>query len=397
MSAARLLLALGALHRAAAEAIAFLGSGGCDGQNKPPCVDHPDEEKILWTMYLSKFGELKPVAKLPVEGLPVWLTPAKDDKCLLVSLADVSKMVSFVITPSGRLQQVGESLDSHGLNPVHATVSSDGNTLVVANYRGPDDGCNSTGAGVASFAIGDDCSLAFSDSKPHSGSSTIHDRQCSAHVHSVTAGRDMLAFACDLGMDLVFTYRIGADGKLTELARTHSPPGSGPRHTAIHPTEPFIYVIHEMGSMVIAYKVQEDGSLAPLAEPISTQPADQLSKGYGSKAAEIVISPDGTKLYASNRAFADGFASTVVSFDVQADGTLRKPMQHEVATFPRGMAQTSDGALLIVEGQQSGVVETYHTTNGLFAKTGFSVQGPNAAAAVAIIGTPEAPVEQMHV
>ena len=52
-----------------------------------------------------------------------------------------------------RLTQVGKPVDSAGVNPVHATISSDGNALVVANYHGPDDVCNSTGSGVASFTI----------------------------------------------------------------------------------------------------------------------------------------------------------------------------------------------------------------------------------------------------
>ena len=102
-------------------------------------------------------------------------------------------------------------MDSGGLAPVYIAPmrASDcagcSDAIVVANYHGPDDTTDQKGAGVASFHIGDDCSLTKGDSVPIDGHSIDPSRQGASHVHSVLldakGSNDSSArfFACDLG------------------------------------------------------------------------------------------------------------------------------------------------------------------------------------------------------
>lgn len=237
-----------------------------------------------------------------------------------------------------------------------ASVGNNGQTLVVANYHGPDDAKTSDGASVATFQINrDDCSLTQADVKPHSGHSVNPARQGGAHVHSTVAARDGLVYACDLGMDEIFTYSLAANGTLTELARTSTPQGAGPRHLVQHPQKDFIYVVTEMGQSVLSYKQMKNGALKLVVE--ETLVYSELGNGTGSKAAEIAISPDGAFVFATNR----GSQNTVTVFQTQEDGTLVNKGHYDAPRFPRGMAlvQVDDDQVLLVGGQSKTEVWSY--------------------------------------
>jgi len=277
---------------------------------------------------------------------------------------------------------------SGGLNPVESSATEDGRFLLGANYRGPDDTTSSDGASVASFSIGDDCQLTFVDSKLHAGSSVNPARQGAAHVHSVLPARKGLVYACDLGMDLVFTYRVGHDGKLQELSRTKTAPGLGPRHMVQHPTLPIIYVVCEMGQVVLTFREGTEGALT-LLQTSSLLP--EGVSGEGSKAAEIAILPDGLALYATNR----GVQNTVTTFAISGeDGRLTWSQQVDAPAYPRGMTLALDGAVLLVAGQSKTSLKSYLVqADGTLKSSGFSITSglpPNPAAFLVL---PALPVE----
>jgi 6-phosphogluconolactonase len=277
-----------------------------------------------------------------------------------------------------------------GSNPVYADVSKDGKSLIVANYHGPDDGNNSKGAGVQTFTIGDDCHLKEADLVPHSGNSTNKKRQGAAHPHSAVVARNGMVFVCDLGMDQIFTYKIDASGKLTEMANTVTAPGSGPRHSMQHPTnDDILFVVSEMGSLVTSYKIEQNGALTQIANVSAL--AGLSEKGYGSKTAELAITKDGKHLYASNRAFDRKFNNTVAVFDVADNGNMTLAQQFTSPPFPRGMVLMPDGKHLLVASQTNGNVTSFEVDpkTGLLSqeKVTSTQKGPWGAAAFAILGT----------
>eukprot|EP00928_Gymnodinium_smaydae_P090545 TRINITY_DN74333_c0_g1_i1.p1 TRINITY_DN74333_c0_g1~~TRINITY_DN74333_c0_g1_i1.p1 ORF type:complete len:456 (-),score=39.26 TRINITY_DN74333_c0_g1_i1:73-1377(-) len=375
--------------------VVLVGSGGCDGQDTK-CKDVKSEETVISIFSSGTDGSLQKQYDLrDLPGLPAWFAvrlSEADEKetCVFVTYPDSSSIDVFQWkqhygrTELKRVHTV--ELDDKSANPVHADVSSAGNVLIVANYHGPDDQTNSTGASVQSFGISPSCALTVSDIKYHSGSSTssphYKDRQSAAHPHSAVVGRNNLVFVCDLGMDTIFTYSVDADGNLTERSRVAVEPGSGPRHSVLHPTLPYLFVVNEISSTVVSYRIGQNGDLT-LASSASSLPDTDPKGAYGSKAAEIAITPDGLHLYASNRAFAPPSKDSIAVFDVSPDGQLTLTQQMlECPAFPRGMALLPDGSLLFVASQTTSEVVSFKVDakTGHLTPTGSHEKGPLGAA-----------------
>jgi 6-phosphogluconolactonase len=334
-----------------------------------------------------------------VPGLPAWFALRRpvdgDQGCLFVTYPNTNSIGIFQLESggvnSGTTAKMVSSVATKGVNPVYADVTVDGSILVVADYHGPDDATSSEGAGVESFAISADCALTFADFREHSGGSgKVPDRQGAAHPHSAVAWGHDLVFVCDLGADKIFSYRVGANGSLSVLSSVDTSAGFGPRHSVPHPTQEMLFVVGEMGSEVLTYHIDETTGTLTLASSVSTKPNTDPGS-YGSKAAEVVISPDGLHLYASNRAFSPGFRNTVAVFRLM-DGGVLDPLQHmDCPAFPRGMTMTPDGKALLVASQTDGQVVSYKVDpeNGLLSEGVSRQEGPVGAAAFAIL--PELP------
>jgi len=296
-------------------------------------------------------------------GLPVWLASSKAVSgltCIFAALADKNVIAPLADTVPGIPIPLREAATG-GKAPVHMTVTPDGKFLLAANYHGPDNATTSDGAGVSSFAItsndgmGLGCGLELKDFVPHNGSGPDKSRQGGAHVHSVYASKDGHAFVCDLGQDLIFTYDLGTDGELAELSRVSTAPGAGPRHLVEHPILDFVYSIQEMASTVSSYSKGADGKLE-LKQTLALVAGD----GKSSWGGEIVILPDGSALYASNR----GSMNTITTFGVASDGMLTLQQRIEAPKFPRGMALAHGGSLLIVAGQEDSTVASFRVNEG---------------------------------
>jgi len=348
----RSIVALLAVGASAQSQIAYLGSGGCDGEDVG-CVGGGDAEHTIQAVEISRDGQMKPRPDLaiPTGGQPVWLTKMqrRDQQCMFVTRADLDDVQSYVFDASGQATVVG-AYKSGGAAPVHADVLHD-DILLVANYHGPDDATTSDGAAASSMIINEDCSLELADVKPHDGSSIIPSRQGGAHVHSFTAapyhGHNNEAYACDLGQDKIFSYAVAGDGKLTLSSVIDTAPGQGPRHLAHGIRSPHVYVVTEMGEAVNVYEQTECDGAACLKDLQSVSLLAEGQSGEGAKAAEIVMAPDGKTLYATNR----GALNTVTVLGVESDGTLTKKQQIEAPAYPRGMTVAFNGGLLLVAGQ----------------------------------------------
>lgn len=229
---------------------------------------------------------------------PSFLAFDRTQRFLYAVHGDRTEVSAFAIDPStGTLSFLGRQ-PAHGLNPVHVSIDPTNRFAVVVNHlAGADYQPN-----LAVFPLQADGSLgAVADVVPLSGKIGPHRiEQPHAKPHQALfdpAGKFILV--PDKGCDLVRSFRLGADGRLSEAA----PPapareGAGPRHAAFHPTLPCAYVVNELDCTIAAYRYDRGtGALSPL-QWLPSIPESYFGLG---RASEIEVSGDGRFLYASNR------------------------------------------------------------------------------------------------
>ena len=159
---------------------------------------------------------------------------------------------------------------------------------------------------------------------------------------------------------LTFDARTGAMAPNPTAPLAVLPAGCGPRHLALHPTLPVAYVMCELASSVVplAYD-RATGVLA--APPGGISPVSTLRGGAAAPTvqagADVIVSPDGRFLYATNRAAPAGTGeNSVAVFEVAADTGALSPKGWAdgggSVNFPRHAALSpGEGALLVTANQ----------------------------------------------
>jgi 6-phosphogluconolactonase len=257
---------------------------------------------------------------------------------------------------------------SLGSITAHNMVSRDGSKLLVANYSmgngGPD-------KAVVVYGIGTDGGLtAPLASITRSGTGPDASRQERSHAHSVTELLTPgLVVVADLGTDSLVTYRLGADGSLTEVASTQTAPGAGPRHVALHPNGELLFVMNELDSTVASYRIDpRSGVLSPL----DVQPAVPEEARATNHCADIQISPDGRFLYGSNRGH-----DSICAFGVDEETGRLAPIGYFPCggATPRNLAITPSGRHLFSANQNADRIAIFERdmTTGALHDTGRAI------------------------
>jgi 6-phosphogluconolactonase len=235
---------------------------------------------------------------------------------------------------------------SMGRGPCHLVLDKEGRHLLVANY----------GSGtVAVLPVAQDGRLGEATAVvQHAGSSINPQRQKGPHAHCMTLdAANRFAFACDLGLDRVLSYRFDAGkGTLTpnDLPFAEVKPGAGPRHMVFRPDGRFAYVVNEMHSTVDTFRYYPDKGALTYLQNITTLPP--LFEGQNST-AEIDVHPSGTHLYVSNR----GHNSIAVYSIDDESGILRYVDAAETGgRTPRHFGIDPTGTLLAIGNQGSNTV-----------------------------------------
>ena len=130
-------------------------------------------------------------------------------------------------------------------------------------------------------------------------------------------------------------------------------PGSGPRHLAWNPSGKVFDVINELRSTVTAFRYDAERGAAASFQTVTTLP-----EGFsgGNTAAEVVVSPDGRFLYASNRG-----ADRIAVFRIDAASGGLTPAGHDPAggRSPRHFAIDPSGRWLLAANQDSGSIGVF--------------------------------------
>ena len=283
---------------------------------------------------------------------PDWLELAPDGHTLYAggTLDGKNGLTAFAIERDGSLRAISSQTSDN--NPVSLTVDATGKWLVGAYYNA---GTWATWPLEADGKVG-----ARQDLIRHEGSGPNRKRQGGPHAHQALISPDnRRIWITDLGLDKTMIYDFDARSgavKPSQPAFAAVAPGSGPRHLAFGRNGQFVYVISELGNTVSVF---QGGRGAPGAiQTISTLPPDFQGTSYG---AEIVVSPDGKTVLASNRGY-----DSIARFAVQRDGTLRHLGWTQVGKEPRHFTFDPTGRWVLVANQKERSISVY----AFNAKTG---------------------------
>jgi 6-phosphogluconolactonase len=333
-------------------------------------------------IYTFKFdtsdGSLTPFGVTPVGVNPVFVqgstkkfSNGKPALYAVNAVTDASEIypgtqtgfVSALTLSSNGTLELLNTLESHGGNPTHISLSPDEDFLVVSNYDGS----------LSMFPLNADGSLAnetFHQEFPN-GSEVVMDQQATGHIHSTTwLPNSNHVVAANLGSDELLQYNLIAKTQtLKSLKTVERPGGSGPRHMALHPDGGIAYVVDEISNTVGVYKIDTKAALlsAKASQQITTLPADFT---HSSTSADIHLSSNGKFLYTSNRGH-----DSIAMFKIKSDGTLKSLGWESTRGYvPRGF--TIYGDWLIVANQNSNDMYVFKVDSktGLLSFTGNSYE-----------------------
>ena len=320
-----LLAATGAMSHAPLSAAVRAGQSTLSRKRKQPA---PPAQPLVYIgtdtyrgvskgIYLSRFDPANGQLTAPVLAVatvrPSFLASAVRGNMHLLYAANEghdeasSGVSTFLIDPaSGSLNSLG-TVSAGGNGPCYVSVDATGACAFAADYAG---------SSIASFKVNADGSLTqpvdrlnFKDKAfGHQGPNTA--RQDAPHPHSATISPDnRFLVVNDLGNDNIVTFFIHPDTAQLGAPRLNACriPGSGPRHIAFHPNHRWVYGINELTSTIQQYLWNAthgsgtDGPTALLTEAGSAVSTLDPTFHGTNTAAEIVVSPDGNSVIASNR------------------------------------------------------------------------------------------------
>jgi 6-phosphogluconolactonase len=180
-------------------------------------------------------------------------------------------------------------------------------------------------------------------------------------------------YVTDLGMDRIIIYDFDRiTGKLNQLDNglISLPKGSGPRHFVFNVDGSVLYVINELGSTIMVFRVTEN------EKPVLVQTLPTTRTGFigNNYCADIHIGKDGKFLYGSNRG-----ENSIAVFKIANDGILNLAGHISCGgEWPRNFVIDPSGKFLVVGNEKSGNIAVFNINR----RTGIPV-GPVDSATLA--------------
>ncbi len=313
----------------------------------------------------GKLGPLRLAVALQKD--PTFLALSPDGRFLFAALSDA--VASFRILPDGKLLAVNRQ--PSGPNTCHVSLDRTGRELFAASYDA---------GSIAAYPVGADgriggCTATVS----FRGSGPNVERQAGPHAHSVYVDpENHFLYACDLGSDRVWIFRLGDHGGLIPASPPDEelPAGSGPRHLAFDGS--LVYVVNELGvSTTVFSRNSSTGSLTLIGTEENIDPG--WPKGTGS--AELAVHPSGKWLYVSTRLEDRMTVFRIVPHIAAVGAASRQPAAKPLGreqvvaspvTFPRSFALDPTGKWLVVAGQTDNCISVMKidAESGRLAPTG---------------------------
>jgi 6-phosphogluconolactonase (cycloisomerase 2 family) len=317
-----------------------------------------ESEGIYVYRFDSDTAQTEYVGVVPIDN-PSYMTASSDGSVVYAVSENSGGTPSFASAfdfdcTTGALSLSGsrETASSEGMKrqggEAPCNITTNGNMVVTANYSSGD------------ISVYDICENGTLSPLRQRIDILTHDPSTPSHAHCVKFSPDgRWLFATDLGLDMILRFDVkkGAIDEASEVG-FKVPEGSGPRHFIFDRTGRNLYLINELSGSVMAFEYN-DGNL----ELFQTVQADTAG-GHGS--ADIVLTPDGRWLYASNRLKNDGVAIFAVNLK---DGTLTPAGYRTTGIHPRNLSLSPEGRYLLVACRDSDQVEVFEIDHSSGALT----------------------------
>lgn len=292
----------------------------------------------------TKEGRLSEVNLAAKLENPTYLCLSEDHKFLysVIKEEENGGVAAFSLDPSTDKLHFIDSELSPGSPPCHVSLDRDGRYLFSANYhKGMVEayGIKSEGGAMTTVLY----------VAQHTGSGP-DPRQEKAHTHFAGSTPDnAYVVAVELGCDLLFTYKIGEEGQLTEVSRLSLPAGSGPRHLAFHPkNQSRAYIMTEFSSEVLVLSYDASAASFMFLQAVKTIPETFTENSQGSA---IHLSSDGRFVYAGNRGHN---SICVLKVDQESGGLEVVQRVSTEGDWPRDFTLDPTERFLIASNQNTG-------------------------------------------
>jgi 6-phosphogluconolactonase len=295
---------------------------------------------------------------------------------LLDAVRGIENSTCLTINHKKTVLYAGQGLPEYGPKAVNGAVAAygiKGDKLVPLNHRrlGVTPPCyvsldpaeqalafaEYTNAMAGVFELAPDGSFAATPpvTVKHVGKGPDPERQTHAHAHCAEVSPDGLHLCVvDLGIDRVKVYDFPgrANGLQERSGMTiTSAGGAGPRHILFHPNRQTAYLLHELNNTISSFIYTGDAFK-------HIQTLSMLPAGFKdfSKAAALKLSPDGYRLFGSNRGH-----DSIVAYDIDPE-TGRMSMlaiSRLAGQFPRDFEFMPSGRFILLGHENSNELMSY--------------------------------------
>ncbi|MGO4936752.1 lactonase family protein [Fundicoccus sp. Sow4_H7] len=285
----------------------------------------------------GKFSNKKLIAEL---GSPTYVALSRDKSLLFAIHKDSENekagIVAFRKDEHQNWNEISRLLATVG-SGCHVSYRESSQTIYVSNYGDGE-------LDVYHLDVNDQ--LHHVQKITHTGSS-VHPNQEKSHIHMglLTADQNSL-IVCDLGTDYVSVYSIDDEGLLELKHEIKMPEGTGPRHAALHPAKPYLYVIGELNNTTNVLEIKNDFTF-DLVQTVENVPQEYRSDASG---AAIRITQDGRFIYSSSR-----FHDIITVFEINEENGQVSEIQKigTVGQIPRDFILDQTESFALVAHQDS--------------------------------------------
>jgi len=312
-----------------------------------------DKEHFLVGTYTTKSSEgvykitLDPATKsLSNEGVigktinPSYVTLSKNQSMMFAATeSDSGGITSFTWDNETQKFNVLQTIKNLGKGTCHITLNPQETQLAIANYSSGD---------VFLFDLNKNTQQLSQIGHFKNQGKGPHNRQEAPHMHYVQwDNTGEFLYAVDLGTDEVNVFNTSKN-ELTPSTVTKLPSGSGPRHLAFHPKQPWVYVVNELTNTITVFNQNiNTGALTQRQHVAMTKENDN-----GNISSAIKVSNDGKFIYAAVRGI-----NKIAVLSISDNGNVTPiQLQSVLGDWPRDMTLSANQQYLLIANQYSNTI-----------------------------------------